>query len=258
MPLVAIVSALLLQGAEPAVAGDSLRAPSCEALAERVASAPLVGDLAAALTVHGGAVRWASEHGPIVVWLQPRPRGIAPTLHTQAEWRAALVDGTLGWSGIVPGLRLTIGQDSATADVRVVWARTLPAAAPGDPTAGALAALTAGRTDLAPDSSGRAVAAVVVLAASAPKGSTYQPRDVRAVAQHEMGHVLGLGHHASPVSIMAPLVGADRVSDADRGVLRALYSLPVGTRCRVGTTARARSDVPMIGGTQRHDGTAVR
>jgi hypothetical protein len=235
--------AILLGAALPALAGPTAAAddpalvPACRALAAAVAPAPLVADLTAALAVHGGAVRWepAEAARPLVVWLQPRPRRLAPTLHTEGEWRAALVDGVLAWSDVVSGLRVAVGRDSAAADVRVVWTATLPRAEAGDPAAGTLGAptgITAGRTLLDPDDSGRAARATVLLAAAAGDGAPYQPRDVRAVARHEMGHVLGLAHHAAATSVMAPLVSAERIGDADRAVLRALYALPAGARCR--------------------------
>lgn len=224
----------------PAAADDPALVPACRALAAAVAPAPLVADLTAALAVHGGAVRWEPAEGarPLVVWLQPRPRRLAPSLHTEGEWRAALADGVVAWSDVVPGLRVALGRDSAAADVRVVWTASLPPAEPGDPAAGALgalgapAAITAGRTLLDPDPAGRAVRATVLLAAAAGDGAPYQPRDVRAVARHEMGHVLGLAHHAAATSVMAPLVRAERIGDEDRAVLRALYALPAGARCR--------------------------
>ena len=56
-------------------------------------------------------------------------------------------------------------------------------------------------------------------------------RDVRVVARHEMGHVLGLAHHAAPTSVMAALVSAERIGEGDRAVLRALYALPAGAPC---------------------------
>jgi len=71
----------------------------------------------------------------------------------------------------------------------------------------------------------------VRLAIFAPNGERYSVDDVRAVARHELGHALGLAHHAAPTSIMAPLVRAERLSDDDRATLRALYALPIGARC---------------------------
>jgi hypothetical protein len=247
MLLAPLLATLLAPSAPPALAAaaDSATAPSCRVLAAAMAPEPLVPDLAAALAAHGGAVRWVVAGRALVVWLQPRPRGVGPTLNTAAEWQGALAEGVLGWSGAVPGLRLAIGRDSASADVRVVWTGTLPAAEQGDPAAGtfasttdassALAGFTAGRTTLEPGPDGQAVAATVVLAARARDGVAYQPRDARAVVRHELGHALGLGHHASPASVMAPVVRAERIGEADRAVLRALYTLPAGAPCRAGS-----------------------
>jgi len=71
----------------------------------------------------------------------------------------------------------------------------------------------------------------VRLAVFAPGGVRYSVEDVRAVARHELGHALGLAHHAAPTSVMAPLVRAERLTDEDRATLRALYALPIGARC---------------------------
>lgn len=200
------------------VAAPSDTLLACDALAP---------DLASALSAHAGVVRWSTEtNRPLVVWLQARPKSAARDV-----WQTALVDAVTAWNGVVPGLRLVVGADSADAQIRVTWAPTL-ATAPNDPSAGALASLTAGRTSLTWNGAGEAVTALVVLAATAPNGMPYQPQDVRAVARHEIGHALGLAHHASPASVMAPLVTADRVTPADRLVLRALYALPVGAGCR--------------------------
>lgn len=201
--------------------------PACSALASAT-DATVASDLAAALSTHGAVARW--EERPIVVWLQARPQDAASARHGAGEWREALAAGIASWNGIVSNLRVVVGRDSARADVHVVWARTL-ATAPNDPAAGALANLTAGRTTVAVTETGRIAAATVTLATTAPNGASYLPADARAVVRHELGHAVGLAHHAAPTSVMAPLVVAERIGEEDRAVLRALYRLPVGTAC---------------------------
>jgi predicted Zn-dependent protease len=224
MLLLPILAALLAQPLQPAEP-DSVPARACPAVTN--------ADLAAAIAAHGGAVRWPVEERdarPVIVWVQRRPTDAASKRHDAREWQTALADGITAWNDVVPGLRLVVAGDSAAADVRVVWAPTL-VTSPNDADAGALASLTAGRTTLVPDDAGRAVTATVVLARTAPNGAPYLPNDVRAVTQHEIGHALGLAHHASPTSVMAPTVTAEHIGDQDRAVLRSLYALPVGA-CR--------------------------
>ncbi|AHG89426.1 peptidase M10A and M12B matrixin and adamalysin [Gemmatirosa kalamazoonensis] len=237
MPFFPLLAALLVQRPQPAVDVDSTPALACGRLAASVAGGSVAASLERALLVHGGAVRWPAR--TVSVWLQRRPLDVGSTGHDAGEWRAALAAGATAWSDVVSGLRVTVARDSTRADVRVVWAPTLRTA-PDDPSAGALGALTAGRTTLVSDDDGRAVAATVVLALATPDGAPYAPRDVRAVTQHEMGHALGLGHHASAGSVMAPLVTAERIGDEDRAVLRALYALPIGTRCTAPAVIAAR------------------
>lgn len=59
------------------------------------------------------------------------------------------------------------------------------------------------------------------------------PRQVRAVALHEIGHLLGVSGQHSPLAgdVMYPVAGDRRIealSEHDRGSLRALYSIPPG------------------------------
>jgi len=59
-------------------------------------------------------------------------------------------------------------------------------------------------------------------------------RQVRAVALHEIGHLLGISGRHSPLAgdVMYPVAGDRRIealSDHDRGSLRALYSVPPGS-----------------------------
>ncbi|HKC50383.1 MAG TPA: matrixin family metalloprotease, partial [Myxococcota bacterium] len=60
------------------------------------------------------------------------------------------------------------------------------------------------------------------------------PRQVRAVALHEIGHLLGVSGQHSPLAgdVMYPVAGDRRIealSEHDKNTLRALYALPPGT-----------------------------
>jgi hypothetical protein len=192
------------------------------------ASAPaVINNLQAALDAHGGAVRWDLRRGAVRLWVQRRPAIAADVSVLGAEWRRAIAVAADAWSDVVPGLAFVVESDSSRADVIVTWERDLHSA----PADGDFAFLTAGRTALVPAADGRALGAHVRLAIFAPGGERYSVDDVRAVVRHELGHALGLAHHAAPTSVMAPLVRAERLTDDDRATLRALYALPIGARC---------------------------
>jgi hypothetical protein len=196
----------------------------------------VVSDLRAALDAHGGAVRWDLRRGAVRLWVQRRPEIAADVSVMGADWRRAIAVAADAWSGVVPGLSLEMESDSSRADVIVTWERDLRDA----PAGGDFAFLTAGRTALVPDAKGRALSGHVRLAVFTPDGVRYSLDDVRAVARHELGHALGLAHHAAPTSVMAPLVRAERLSDDDRATLRALYALPVGARCSLAAQTSVR------------------
>jgi hypothetical protein len=78
------------------------------------------------------------------------------------------------------------------------------------------------------------------------------PRQVRAVALHEIGHLLGVSGQHSPLAgdVMYPVAGDRRIealSEHDKNTLRALYAIPPGT-----IYARlAEVHPPRIGGVRR-------
>jgi len=223
--LVAIAATLSPVDASPdttLAAKASATCPTGAALSDSAAA-----NLAAALDVHGGAVRWDIERGPIRIWVQRRPDFAADVDITSAEWRRTVLAAFDAWRDVVPGLTFALESDSAHAAVIVTWAHDLES----EPATGELAYRTAGRTTLVPDDAGRASLAHVRLAVFAPGAVRYSVEDVRAIARHELGHALGLAHHRAPSSVMAPLVRAGRLSSDDRATLRALYSLPIGARC---------------------------
>jgi hypothetical protein len=168
-----------------------------------------------------GSVRWDAAGGVIPVWIQRRPAALGDGQHFAVEFDRAVAQGLAAWAGAVPGMRLVRVADSASADVRVVWRRTLgPASARG-------AAAVAGRTSLDAAADGHIASALVELAARDAREMPFRPSDVAAVAQHEFAHALGLAHRADG--------GPPR---HDRDALRALYAADASGRGSCGVAHR--------------------
>jgi hypothetical protein len=223
---VAALAAVALQ--PPADSGNVPVADACAPLVHADVTAPAAAlDVRTTLALHNGVVRWDVERGPVRLWVQPRPVAESDANVPAGDWQRAVLDAASSWRGVVGGLAFRPVRDSADADVIVTWERELRASTGGS----GLAWRTAGQTTLAPSDDGRAAAAHVRLAIAAPTGARYGLDDTRAVARHELGHALGLAHHAAANSVMAPLVRVDRLSADDRAALRLLYALPVGARC---------------------------
>src|SRR5690242_19666327 len=102
------LAALVFPAAGPR---DSAAAPACEAVAATVALADRIPDVTAALVAHRGAVRWVADGQPVRVWIQRRPADGASLSHGEREWRDAVVAAATAWTGVVPGLRVTIVRD---------------------------------------------------------------------------------------------------------------------------------------------------
>ena len=225
--------------AAPAIPADSAAAAVCSTLARVAQDQPAVaGDVRAALAVHGAVVRWDPSAGPIRLWVQPRAASISDWDRSPAAWTDAVLSAARSWRGIVPGLEFRAERDSASADVVVTWVdeRSLSSgASPG------LSSGTAGRTELS-DIGGRAATARVRLALTSADGASYDVADIRAVARHELGHVLGLAHHAAPKSVMAARVKADRLHAGRRRGPAAALRAPHGRTLRDGAAAGHRRD----------------
>jgi predicted Zn-dependent protease len=67
-----------------------------------------------------------------------------------------------------------------------------------------------------------------VLAVHHHKGDVLDEDAMRAMALHEIGHLLGLDHTYDVRSIMAPKVRVRSLSSADKATVRLLYTLPPG------------------------------
>ena len=62
-----------------------------------------------------------------------------------------------------------------------------------------------------------------------PSGGVVTPPQMRAIALHEVGHLLGLDHTMSEENIMSPRVRVRELSEADRATVLLLYRLPAGS-----------------------------
>ena len=120
------------------------------------------------------------------------------------------------WTRAGIPVRFTFVTDSASADVQVRFTASF-------------ANGISGKTVWSRDADFWLVAGAIQLAIAHPGGGAVTPPQMRAIALHEVGHLLGLDHADSPDDIMAARVRARDLSDADRATVRLLYTVPAGS-----------------------------
>ncbi len=113
-------------------------------------------------------------------------------------------------------VRFTFVVDSASADVHV---RFTSAFANG----------ISGKTVWSRDAAYWLVTSDIQLAVLHPGGGFVTPPQMRAIALHEVGHLLGLDHADAPDAIMSARVRVRDLSDSDRATVRLLYTVPAGS-----------------------------
>jgi YD repeat-containing protein len=86
-----------------------------------------------------------------------------------------------------------------------------------------------GQTDLEWDQDGRITRATVTIASFDPKGRPLEPDDIRAIALHEIGHVLGLDHSPDSTDLMYARGTVRQISDRDVRTAILLYQLSSGS-----------------------------
>ena len=119
------------------------------------------------------------------------------------------------WNGVIP-VGLTSAGDTDQADVVVTWVAGLDSN-------------RTGRTDLTWDQDGNIHRATIVLATHTPEGQLLDARRMSALALHELGHSLGLGHSTSRDDAMYPIAMSAELSERDRRTALLLYELPPGS-----------------------------
>jgi hypothetical protein len=156
--------------------------------------------------------RWPDRiERPLRVWIA---RGEALT-----GWKDRYVNEVAAafnaWEDVGIPVRFTLAADSASADVYVGWTDRFR-----EP--------ISGKTVWSRDDRWWIVDADITLALHHRDGEALDAAQIRAIALHEIGHLLGLDHTGDPANVMAPRVRVRDLSIADRNTVRLLYSLPAG------------------------------
>jgi hypothetical protein len=156
--------------------------------------------------------RWPDRRGvPLTVWVQPRAN--------IRDFERAFVESVRSafdvWDDLQLPVRFAFVDDSADAEVHVSWIDHFT-----EP--------ISGRTRWARDDVYAITDANITLAIHHNQGDELDPESMRAMALHEIGHLLGLDHTKDSSSIMAPTVSVREISAADRATVRLLYALPAG------------------------------
>lgn len=113
-------------------------------------------------------------------------------------------------------VRFTFVVDSASADVHVRFTSSF-------------ANGISGKTIWSRDAAYWLVSSDIHLAVSHPGGGFVTPPQMRAIALHEVGHLLGLDHAESSDDIMSARVRVRELSETDRATVRLLYTVPAGS-----------------------------
>lgn len=139
---------------------------------------------------------------------------------TVENFQPAFVDAVRSaltrWDQVNLPVRFTFVDDSTRAEVTFRWRRQFDI----DRT---------GQTDLTWDRDGHVLSAVVTIATFDPNNHPMGVEDVRVVALHEIGHMLGLNHSSDSTDVMYGHTLARDLSLRDERTAQLLYELSPGS-----------------------------
>ena len=190
------------------------RSISARDLRQRIAQGAAGTYIAELLVERDSAItRWPDRVShPLRIWIAApeRVRG------WNSDFTPSVREAFQAWVAVGIPIRFDFIADSASADVRVRFIERFPNG-------------ISGKTVWSRDVSWWLVSGEIELALSHPTGGLVSAPQMRAIAMHEVGHLIGLDHSGAADDIMAAHVHVRELSDADRATARLLYSLPAGT-----------------------------
>ena len=149
---------------------------------------------------------------PLRVWVQSGD--------SIADWKPEFIDQTrdafVTWQNTGVPVAFVFTRDSSNADVHVTWRDHFDEQ-------------ISGKTMWARDENWWIVDANITIALHHNRGEALDASAVRAIALHEVGHLLGLDHSSDTTNIMTARVRVRDLSNADRATMRLLYTLPPGS-----------------------------
>jgi hypothetical protein len=156
--------------------------------------------------------RWENRQtNPIRVYFAP-----THAANFQPAFIPAVKQAFAQWVDAGVPVRFDFDGDSTNAEVTVKWRIQFEIE-------------RTGQTDVTWDDNGHIQSAVVTLATFDPKGRAMDPEDIRVVATHEVGHLLGLDHSKDSTDIMFPTAKVRELSDRDARTVLLLYQLTPGS-----------------------------
>ncbi len=156
--------------------------------------------------------RWDDRFAfPVRVYLAP---------DTITNFQLAFLDAIRAafqrWEQAGVPVRFSLAADSGTAEVRFAWRLQFEIERTGE-------------TDLEWDRDGHLRTGVVTISTLDPRGQPLAPDDVRVVALHEIGHLIGLDHSPDSTDLMFAKTVVRDLSERDIRTALLLYDLAPGS-----------------------------